>query len=266
MDRLQKKCLIASSGFHGLLLLTVLFGAAFVPNKTPPPVESLTMVPSKLIDAALSGGGGNPNIPRSEAKIKGETLEPVKPQPEPPKPKPEVPRPKAVEQPKPAPPKAEPVKSAMPKIDLKPITKKPGDRAKTEPKPRDQAAARQKELAKAFGEARKTLKQGFSSGTAVEVSGPGGEAYASYRSFVFAAYDNAWQVQPDIADEESAVQARVIVHRTGRIISAEIIKRSGNAALDKSVSRALHDVEKLPPFPETTRDQERTFTIEFSLK
>jgi TonB family protein len=110
------------------------------------------------------------------------------------------------------------------------------------------------------------MRQGFTSGTAVEVSGPGGEAYASYRSYVFAAYDNAWQVQADVANEESSVLARIVVHRTGRIISAVISRRCGNVVIDKSVQRALDNVEKLPPFPAGATDQERTFTIEFSLK
>src|SRR6185503_18648889 len=108
-----------------------------------------------------------------------------------------------------------------------------------------------------LSEIRKNMRQGFSSGTAVEVSGPGGEAYASYRSFVFAAYDNAWQVHPDIGNDDSTVLTKVIVHRTGRIISAEIVRRSGNPAIDKSVQRALDNVERLPEFPPGARDQER---------
>ena len=73
-------------------------------------------------------------------------------------------------------------------------------------------------------------------------------------------------MQPDIADDDSVVVARIVVHRTGRIISASISERSGLSPLDKSVQRALDGVKSLPPFPESTRDQERTFVIEFSLK
>jgi TonB family protein len=283
MDRLQKKCFIASSGFHGVLVLVVVFGAAFFTPEKPKPVETLTMVPSKLIDDALSGGGGNPNIPRTDAKIKGDTLEPVPQQtvvkqPDPPKPKVEKPQPKP-----PEPVKTEPKKTSIPKeptkvaakpkpapIELTPVNKSKTDREKArkeaEAKARAAEKAAQDRLAKQLGKVRENLRQGFSSGTAVEVSGPGGEAYASYRSFVFAAFDNAWVVDPDFADDDSSVVARVVVHRTGRIISAEISQKSGLPALDKSVRRALEAVRSLPPFPETTRDQERTFVIEFSLK
>ena len=289
MDRLGKKCFVASCGMHAVLVLVVLFGAAFfTPDKKPAPVENLTMIPSKLIDDALSGGGGNPKIAPSDAKIKGDTLNPVPPQPV--KPQPEPPKPKVIEKPQPKPeptppkietpkptaktiPKDPPKTTAKPKeapLELTPVNKSKTDREKArkeaEAKARAADKAAQDRMAKAIGKVRESMKQGFTSGTAVEVSGPGGEAYASYRSFVFAAYDNAWQVQPDIADDDSAVVARIVVHRTGRIISATISERSGMSALDKSVQRALDGVKSLPPFPESTRDQERTFVIEFSLK
>src|SRR5687767_7588023 len=293
MDRLGKKCFVASCGMHVMLVLIVLFGAAFfTPAKKAPPVDNLTMIPSKLIDDALSGGGGNPKIAPSDAKIKGDTLDPVPVQPTPVKPQPEPPKQKIVETPPPKPPDPkptkvetpkQPVKTSIPKdppkttakpkdapIELTPVSKSKTDREKArkeaEAKARAADQAAQDRLAKALGNVRKNMKQGFTSDTAEEVGGPGGEAYASYRSVVFAAYDNAWQVQPDVANDESVVIAQVVVHRTGKIISARIVDRSGNVAIDKSVQSALDRVDHLPPFPQGATDQERTFTIEFSLK
>src|SRR5688572_29877234 len=118
MDRLQKKCFVASSGFHGVLLLIVVFGAAFfTPEKKDPPIDHINVIPTKWVEDALSGGGGNPNIPRTDAKIKGDTLEPVPQQPvvkqpDPPKPKVEKPQPKP---PEPEPLKVEPKKTSIPK-------------------------------------------------------------------------------------------------------------------------------------------------------
>lgn len=291
MNRLGKKCFIASCGLHLVLLLVVLFGAAFfTPEKKAPPVDNLTMIPSKLIDEALSGGGGNPKIAPSDAKIKGDTLDPVPAQPTPVKPIVEPPKPKVIEQPKPPEPKPQKVETPKPEttktipkdppkttakpkaapIELTPVNKSKTDRDKArkeaEAKARAAEKAAQDRLAGRIAKVREGMRQGFTSGTAVEVSGPGGEAYASYRSFVFAAYDNAWQIQPDFADDDSSVVARIVVHRTGRIISAQISERSGLPALDKSVQRALDAVRSLPQFPASTRDQERTFVIEFSLK
>jgi TonB family protein len=56
------------------------------------------------------------------------------------------------------------------------------------------------------------------------------------------------------------------VARDGRIIRATIVDRSGNRVLDLSVQKALDSVTKLPPFPEGSRDDQRTFTIDFNLK
>jgi len=261
MDRLQKKCFIASCSLHGVLFLVVLFGAAFFTAEKPKPFEKpLTMIPTKFFDNVEPGGGGNPNIARTEARIKGDTLDPVPPKPQPPKPVPPKPKvePKIAE----APPRPK-----VAPIELKPVSKTANaTKPKTDTKSKTDSTAKQAELAKNFSEIRKNMRQGFSSGTAVEVSGPGGDAYASYRSFVFAAYDNAWTIHPDVANDESAVLTKIVVHRTGRIISAEIVQRSGNVAVDKSVQRALDSVRSLPPLPEAARDQERTFTIEFNLK
>jgi len=253
---------------HVLLLLVVLFGAAFLAPEKPKPVETLTMIPSILLDGP-SGGGGNPNIARTDAKIKGETLEPVPPRPQPVKaepPKPPTPKPEVVKvEPTPAPPKNTPPKQAP--IELKPLNKTAA-KPKTDPqaKQRADAKAAQEKLAKALGKVREEMRQGFTSGTAVEVSGPGGAAYADYRAYIFAVYDNAWQVQPDLMNDESAVLTKVVVHRTGRVISAEIVRRSGNSILDRSVQNALDSVRTLREFPKAARDEERTFTIEFSLK
>lgn len=267
---------------HGFLLLVLVFGAAFfTPEKKPNEFAMLRVVPSKIIEDALAGGGGNPKIAQSEDRQKGETLTPQPKPPEPVKtevapPKPAVAKAEPKVEPKPTAQKnnlpKDPLKSTKTKaalIELTPVNKS-ADRAKAkaaaDAKARAEAAAAREKIAKNFGKIRQNLREGFQSGTQVEVSGPGGAAYASYLQFVMAAYDNAWQVAPDIADEDSAALARVVIHRTGRVISTEIIRRSGNAALDKSVRRALDSVTSLPPFPESSRDQERSFTIEFNLK
>ena len=131
MDRLGKKCFVASCGMHVVLVLVVLFGAAFfTADKKPAPVENLTMIPPTLIDDALSGGGGNPKIAPSDAKIKGDTLDPVPAQPTPVKPQPKV-----IERPQPKPPEPKPPKIETPKQPVK--TPIPKDPPKTTAKPKD---------------------------------------------------------------------------------------------------------------------------------
>src|SRR5438034_11031656 len=58
MSRLQKKCFIVSAGVHLLLLIILLVCPAFLSSKThSEDVQALPFYPSKLIDAALMGGG-----------------------------------------------------------------------------------------------------------------------------------------------------------------------------------------------------------------
>src|SRR5262249_55672353 len=61
MDRLQKKCFIASAGIHLLLALIRIIGPAFISTKNKPDDSPiLDFVPVKTVDALISGGG-NPN-------------------------------------------------------------------------------------------------------------------------------------------------------------------------------------------------------------
>jgi TonB family protein len=290
MNRLEKKCLVASAGMHLFLFLLVVFGSAFfVSRDKTPSLPPLRAVPTRLVDDALSGGGGNPNIAPSDAQQKGQTLVPqprIEPQP---LPKPEVKRtePKRevekVEKPKPTKPVKESVKevvkplpdptkaSQTAPIVLKPITRSTMDKSKeqAEKEAREAAAAAaaaRSRVAQAFAKANERLKEGFSQGTKVDVSGPGGEAYADYTQFVKSVYDDAWIVTDALIDEDSTAKVSVTIGKSGRVISAHIERRSGDSALDRSVQRALDKVKFVAPFPAGATDDQRTFLINFNLK
>ena len=54
MNRLQKKCVIATAGIHLLLLLILVFGSAFFsPRPKPDDTQLLDVIPANLIDAAF---------------------------------------------------------------------------------------------------------------------------------------------------------------------------------------------------------------------
>ncbi len=80
MNRLAKKCVIASAGLHLLLFVILLVGPAFLSEKNAVnDMPVLDVIPSKLVDDLMSGGG-NPNAqPPPPAPLP----EPVKPQPKP---------------------------------------------------------------------------------------------------------------------------------------------------------------------------------------
>src|SRR5688500_14596243 len=99
MDRLQKKCLIGSTCMHGFLALLLVIGSAFIipTEKKTEALPQVRIIPSILIDKALAGGGGNPNVARTDDQQKGDT---TVPQPKPPAPKPPEPKP-VVQKPQP---------------------------------------------------------------------------------------------------------------------------------------------------------------------
>lgn len=131
MNRLTKKCLAASAMTHGLLLVLLIVGSAFVPAKQKNETPAFQLVPldAKLIDEDLVGGG-NPNAaPIQEPITAPLTAQPAAAQPEEAKPeskpeikveKPEVKQEVKVEKPEPKP---EPVKPKSKPVE--PVEKEP---------------------------------------------------------------------------------------------------------------------------------------------
>ena len=70
----------------------------------------------------------------------------------------------------------------------------------------------------------------------------GGEAFVNYDTAIFNAYYRAW-VTPDGTTHNLAVtDAKIVVQRDGTVTFAEIVNKSGDAAIDRSVQRALSDI------------------------
>ncbi len=125
MTRLQKKCLVGSAFFHGLMVVVFLATAAFRSRTTTTITEAqvLTLVPTKILDRLESGGQSAPAI--------------VNPLPSPPAARPAPPSP----QPQPAPPaptriQPPPAPPAPPRPQLQPSRSTP-------PKPAATTTARQ---------------------------------------------------------------------------------------------------------------------------
>jgi TonB family protein len=144
---LQKKCLTASAITHGLLVLLVLVGSAFIPHK-PPKIEGpefeLFTLPDEVTAEPNQFGGGNPNVTERPAPAPqpvpvpaSKTLTPPaaipEPQPKPAEPVPEVrreppPEPQRIEKPEPR--AEEPNPFDLSKVKT---IKKPADTASARP-------------------------------------------------------------------------------------------------------------------------------------
>ena len=298
MNPLQKKCVIATAGFHLLLLVILFLGPGFF-NRQPPPdsLPTLKIIPANAVESTLNSGSTastpapvtptppTPVVtPPPEPTPTPPTPEPAKPvvTPEPapqPKPQPEVQPTKPVEpdvpdkpddtpDPKPAP---KPVKHheitltlvdhVVPKKHVRDTTAADADAAEEKA---ERAAAHRRALA--ISRLTDSIDHNLTSSTDVSVPGPGSQSYANYGQIVKSIYENAWN-PPDSADsDEASPKVRVVISRDGSVISAHIITPSGDKALDDSVQRTLDRVTFIHAFPDGATENERSYIINFNLK
>lgn len=267
MNRLQKKCFFAATGFHLLLLVILFVGPAFLSSRDKSddsPV--LDFIPMKTIDAAFSGGG-NPNAKPP----------PPAPQPQPPAPQPQVapaapqpqPAKEVAESPEPSPEPTE-NKRKLPQVSTNLVkrsrtatTKSSSSRTEADVR----AAAERRE---AFNGAIRNLRSGLSSGTTIEIYGPGGggPTYANFLQAVKSIYANAWAgtVPEGATAVNTFATVRVTIARDGTVVSARIVRSSGKPLVDASVQSVLDRIKMTVPIPEDSKDKERAVEITFEVK
>jgi TonB family protein len=271
MNRLQKKCVIATAGFHLLLLVILFVGPAFF-NSKPKPDDSqvLEFISPNLIDAELNSG------------VKGAQPPPPAPTPvvTPPQPQPAPPAPKPIVQPAPAPqptfmrslenlftpaPKPEPAKPAPVttpnqqhkiQVDLHQVVRNPSKNSPTT-KPKNDSQA--------IKNIADNLRHNLSSPTEVSAPGESSAANASYKDALATIYYNAWTTPDDTANDEANTTVKITVASDGTVINARIITPSGDAKSDDSVQRTLERVASVPPLPDKSKT-EQDFVISFNLK
>jgi colicin import membrane protein len=303
MDRLQKKCFIASVGAHALLALILFIGPAFQSSTSKTDnLPVLEFIPDKTFDALVSGGG-NPQA-QPLAAPPAPQPKPLAPPPPQPQPQPEVqppppaPRPRPAPQPEkirePEPPKETVKEAKSPKLDPESLelskdrkTKKPEISTKlvtrtqrdTKAEAKAQADAQAREDAQAATDARRRLARQIgrmaehlggevSGATTIELKGPGGGGvpYANFLQAVKSVYERAWLLPDGVTDEDATVAVSVTIARDGTVVSARITRSSGNAAVDRSVQATLDRVKYAAPLPDDAKENERTVGISFNVK
>ncbi|MEO7676916.1 MAG: TonB C-terminal domain-containing protein [Verrucomicrobiota bacterium] len=296
--------MIASVLLHGLLVFVLVFGTAFLGSKKEivDAPHIIDLLPGMTVTDGKSHGGGGAPVPAipPPAPVAQKQLDPLPPKPEP-KPEPERAKP-VIEPPKPKPvaketiselptPKAKKTKEKpapveKPKPTLKPAPAKPvvdiskvivrdnkekkaaAEAAERAAEKSAQERSRNQRLAAVAG-ARRSLENNLSASSAIEGLGSAGGAGAAeinYRDLVFSKYEAAWLAPMDVEDDDAITKARVVIGRSGKVISSEVIKNSGNAKLDRSVRQVLDTLNYIAPFPDGSRESTRTFIINFNLK
>jgi TonB family protein len=263
MNRLQKKCLIATAGFHLLLLVILFVGPAFFWSRENPDTSPvLDMIPANLVDSA-STGVQSPQPPPAPAPI-------VTP-PQPPTP----PAPQPVVQPAPEPTiaeklekffKPEPVKPTPAPTEIQPHTPKVNLTLTTHIVPKNTSTPNKTtpDNSKAINSAVTALRNSLSHATQIDPVGNSSAAAANYAQVVKSIYEQAWILPDDMDSDAANTKVRVTISSDGTVVSAKIITPSGDAKLDASVQRTLERVTFIAPFPSGTTDTERTYIINFN--
>jgi TonB family protein len=268
MNRLQKKCFIATAGIHLLLVLTLIVGPGFfVPKPKADDLPVLDVIPANLIDAAFNSGVRNAQPPPAPVV--------TPPQPAPPPPQPVVIPPAPAPEPEPIKPVVK-MPAPEPKAAEKPaVSEKPKIQINTQlvsrsapknsPAP-DNSQQLQQRQTRAINSALRALRSNLSPGTTIDLPGNSSAAYASYAAAVKSVYEQAWQPPDNAANDEANVRVTATIAGDGAVLAAHIITPSGDPGLDGSVQRTLDRVTFIAPFPEGAKEKERTYTINFNLK
>ena len=276
MSRLQKKCFIVSAGVHLLLFVILLVGPAFLSSKShSEDVQTLDFYPSKLIDAALMGGGNRnakppaPVVPPSQPPAQAHQAPTEKSrEPDPPKQmaKAKI-DPESVEMPEPK--RHKPQVSLEWKTRTETSTKSKPKSSITDMQTREkQFADNRSRQAKQLRSAADSIRENTSSATSIVDPGPGGggPSYASYASLVKTRYENAWQEPNDAANDNAITKVSVTIGCDGTVYSSQITRPSGDLQVDRSVQQTLDRVTFIAPFPEGFKEKQRTYIINFNLK
>lgn len=285
MNRLQKKCLIATAGTH-LLLVVLLFCSGFIASKPKPDeTQLLDVIPENVVEAAMNSGVRNPTpppplppvtTPPEPSAEKQPLPDPPKPQPQPEKqPDPEPVKPEKLPDPdikpvvKPKPPKYEvkPDMSVKVKNPTKVNTPKTPVKDTSEEDAKREEERQRKALAARINRLTTSLKDNLSSSTKVSMpEGEGSVSFAGYASVVKSIYEARWQPPDDAANDEAVTKVSVTIARDGHVIESHIINPSGDARVDASVRRTLNNVDFIREFPDGAKEGQKIFIINFNLK
>ena len=251
MGKLKRSCLAGSFVLHAMIIALLVLGPMLL-AKRQEKVQVIDLIPSEIVDQILS----------PKVSVTPPTTTQTKPTP--PKPKPvKITKPK----PKPTPPKPKPVKITKPKpqikVNLKPTIRRP-DSSKV--KAQQEAAERAR---KAYAKRQETLNNSINrlssklSGSTAVNAPLGRLAAANYESLIRKKYMDA-TFHPGAINRDPVVKVRLVIARSGNVLSAQIINNSGVTSWDRAVQKSLDRVKHIAPFPKSISGSKKTFTLNFN--
>jgi TonB family protein len=240
MDRLAKKCVIASSVLHGTLVLVLLVGPAFVRSpdelvhrKVPTNDGEITIIPTRELEAGAprSESSSVPQKPPTRQPVSGAEAHTAERSWKP---------------------------SRQIEANLDPVTRRAANAN----------AARGSAIDNSVEYERVVSRLNVQLSSALQTKTPDnlhkdGISDLRFKEALINAYWRAWLIPSEAANETSKVVVTITVRRDGTVISSSLQTRSANSALNASVQRALNAVTFITPLPESVEDTQKTFQLEF---
>lgn len=242
MNRLQKKCLFTTAGFHLLLVVVLLVGPGFFtsqPKVNGEPATSSTII---ILPAPTPTPERPVAVPAVNPPVQNRNSQPDKPT--------NTPR-------------------IIPSLD--PVVRIPTNPGHininhSPVATPDHSADDQDQRALAIKTAIDNLKKHFTTGTDVSVPDSGETFDPNYLAVVKAKYATAWNPAGDTAGDDANTKVSVTIGRDGTVISSRILNPSGDASVDASVQQVLSHVKFVAPFPDGAKEKQHSFIINFNLK
>ena len=248
MGKLKRSCLAGSFVLHAMIIALLVLGPMLL-AKRQEKVQVIDLIPSEIVDQILS------------PKVSVTPPTTTKTKPTPPKPKPVK-----ITKPKPTPPKPKPVKITKPKpqikVNLKPTIRRPdSSKVKAQQEAAERARKANAKRQETLNNSINRLSSNLSGSTAVNAP-LGRLAAANYESLIRKKYMDA-TFHPGAINRDPVVKVRLVIARSGNVLSAQIINNSGVTSWDRAVQKSLDRVKHIAPFPKSISVSKKTFTLNF---
>ena len=234
MGKLKRSCLAGSFVLHTMIIALLVLGPMLL-AKRQEKVQVIDLIPSEIVDQILS-----PKVsftPPTTTKTK------------------------------PTPPKPKPVKTTKPKpqikVNLKPTIRRPdSSKVKAQQEAAERARKANAKRQETLNNSINRLSSNLSGSTAVNAP-LGRLAAANYESLIRKKYMDA-TFHPGAINRDPVVKVRLVIARSGNVLSAQIINGSGVTSWDRAVQKSLDRVKHIAPFPKSISGAKKTFSLNFN--
>lgn len=266
ISRLLKKCIVLSVGLHVLVVALLIAAATFFITKPEKVQPTLSMIAPEILDNILKPNSTQTARTSPTLAVRRNVV------PQPPKrveeasPKTVTPKPVKITRPEKVTP-PDKTKTTQPRrIQINTSTKTVGSRNPQQPA--KSIPSKPKINSSALTQKVQNLRGQLSAGIKVNVSGVNAAAFTSYAQYVVSVYRRTWEpLLPKSLAKSRVAVVSVTIDRSGNVISAHILRKTGNMELDRSVQRALDRVKTIGKgFPTGSKESKRTFTLDFTPK